>query len=208
MADEYRRSDLLVLILRRWWVVLIGVATGILVSLVLLQVTPNQWTATATQLVKGVPGTGAGADYTAAQYAEARAISYPSFILSAPVLQGVQDDMGPEFTNARLREDLSASSSAGTPLVRVTANGASAEEARDLANSAARRLATFITEIERVEGRSPVIVEIAVEAGLPRYPASPSRGLYLAMGFSGGLAIGILAVLGWVTLERLRPRAV
>lgn len=195
MADEYRGSELLMLMLRLWWVIALSILLGIGISILALLVTPSTYTATATQLVKGVPGVGAGANYQAAQFAESRARSYPTFIASTAVLEGVRADLGPEFTDVRLSEQLSASNPDGTPLVKVKATGKSAEEARDLANSAARRLARFITDIEVVEGTSPVVVEIAVQAGLPAYSSFPSKSLFLALGASMGAAVGIVTVL-------------
>ncbi|MDO5735955.1 MAG: hypothetical protein Q4P15_05725 [Propionibacteriaceae bacterium] len=195
MADEYRGSDLLMLMLRRWWVISLSIALGIGISILALLVTPSTFTATATQLVKGIPGEGAGANYQAAQFAESRARSYPTFIASTTVREGVRADLGPEFTDIRLSETLSASNPDGTPLVKVKATGKSAEEARDLANSAARHLARFITDIETVEGTSPVVVEIAVQAGLPAYSSFPSKSVFLALGASMGAALGIVAVL-------------
>lgn len=195
MTDDIRKTDLLMLMLRLWWVIALSLLLGVGVSVAALIFTTPTYTATATQLVKGIPGVGAGANYQAAQFAEARARSYPSFIVSTTVLDGVRADLGPDFTDARLREQLSASNPDGTPLVKVKATGESPEEARDLANSAARRLARFITDIEVVEGTSPVVVEIAVQAGLPPYASFPKKSLFLALGASVGAAVGVVAVL-------------
>lgn len=195
MAEENRGSELLSLILRLWWVVALGLIVGVAAAFLGLLVVHPVYTATATQLVKGIPGTGAGANYMAAQFAESRARSYPTFIASTTVLQGVRSALGPEYTDARLREQLSANNPDGTPLVKVTATGGSAEEAQDLANTAARCLASFITDIEAVDGRSPVEVEIAVQAGLPPYPSFPRKSLFFAMGGSVGAAMGVVAVL-------------
>ena len=195
MASDIGRTDVLNVLLRRWWVIAVCAIVGVGAALIVLQLVTPMYTATAIQLVKGIPGDDAGSDYTAAQYAEARSKSYPEFIFSAPVREGVRKDMGPEFTDAVLKDRLSASHRAGTALVNITAEGASPEEAQDLANSAAHHLAVFIEDIERVDERSPVLVEIAVQARLPTSSSSPSRGLFLAMGASGGTALGVLLVL-------------
>ncbi len=209
MTDDNRGSELLNLMLRLWWIVALSVAVGVGASFLALLVIPPTYTATATQLVKGIPGTGAGANYMAAQFAESRARSYPTFIASTTVLQGVSADLAPEYTDVELRERLSASNPDGTPLVKVTATGSSAKEAQDLANTASRRLARFITDIEVVDGRSPVKVEIAVEAGLPAYSSFPNKKLFVAMGTSGGVALGVVVVLalGAPASRRRRPRA-
>lgn len=202
MVVEYRHDELVSQLLKRWWVIVVSVMLGLAVALVALEITPATYETTATQLVKGKPGTGAGSDYAAAQYAEARATSYPEFIHSEPVLAGVRDVMGVEFSDERLRTLLSAANRPGTPLVRITAEGSSPEEARGLADAAAEHLARFIEQIETVGGRSPVTVETAVRAALPADPSSPSRALYLAMGVSGGAALGVMLILLWGALAR------
>ncbi len=123
--------------------------------------------------------TGTGANYLAAQFAVARAKSYPAFIYSSVVLDAVRSDMGPEFTDARLRDQLSASNPVGYAAGdRSPPPGAPPREAQDLANSASRHLARFITQIETVSGSTPVIVETAVQAGLPVSPPTHSPRSY------------------------------
>ena len=206
MAESAPTNDLMGLILKRWWVLLLGIVVGAGLGVLALRVVPPTYTATATQLIKGVPGTGTGAPYLAAQFAVARAKSYPAFIYSSAVLDNVRSDLGPDFTDARLREQLSASNPVDTPLVQVTAEGSTAKEAQDLANSASRHLARFITQIETVSGSTPVIVETAVQAGLPASPSSPQPTLFMALGVTGGFALGVVAVLAWGALEARRRR--
>lgn len=197
LVDVTGARDLLGLILRRWWVIALGVVLGAGLALLALRVVPPTYTATATQLIKGVPGSGTGAPYLAAQFAVARAKSYPAFIYSSTVLDNIRSDMGSQFTDGRLREQLSAGNPVDTPLVNVTATGATPQEAQNLANSASRHLARFITQIETVSGTAPVIVETAVQAGLPASPSSPQPTLFLALGLTGGFAVGVVGVLVW-----------
>jgi len=201
MAQETPASDLMGLMLKRWWVLVLGVLLGAGLAVLALRVVTPIYTATATQLIKGVPGAGTGANYLAAQFAVARAKSYPSFIYSSAVLDNVRSDLGPEFTDARLREQLSASNPIDTPLVNITATGSTPEEAQELANSASRHLARFITEIETVSGSTPVIVETAVQAGLPAAPSAPQPALFIALGVTGGFALGVIVILAWGALE-------
>ncbi len=86
MAEEYRVTDLLMLVVRRWWVLTLSLVLGVGLGWGALQVVAPTYTATATQLVKGIPGATTGANYIAAQYAVARAKSYPVFIYSSEVL--------------------------------------------------------------------------------------------------------------------------
>lgn len=201
MADNVPSSDLMGLMLKRWWVLALGVAVGLGLALLGLRVVTPTYEATATQLIKGVPGTGTGAPYLAAQFAVARAKSYPAFIYSATVLDNIRSDLGQQYTDASLREQLSASNPVDTPLVHITATGDTPEEAQNLANSASRHLARFITQIETVSGSTPVIVETAVQAGLPATPSTPQPSLYIALGLTGGLALGVVAMFSWRAIE-------
>ncbi|MFT3970684.1 MAG: hypothetical protein QM695_10505 [Micropruina sp.] len=97
------------LMLKRWWVLALGVAVGLGLALLGLRVVTPTYEATATQLIKGVPGSGTGAPYLAAQFAVARAKSYPALLYSATLLDNIRSDLGPQYTDTRLREQLSAS---------------------------------------------------------------------------------------------------
>ena len=164
---------------------------------------PPTYTATATQLVKGIPGTDASANYQAAQYAISRARTYPVFIDSQPVLEGVRTDFGGRIEVGELQERLGSSNPIDTPLVQVTATARTPEEARDLANSAARHLARYISQIETVNGSSPVNVEVAVQATRPSDPTAPRPLLIAAL---VAFAAGCLGLAGVVLFDRLvRP---
>lgn len=177
--------------------VVLGSAAAVGVSFLL----PAVYTSTATQLVKGLPGTSSTANYEAAQYAANRAKSYPSLIYSTVVLEGVRADLGKRQTIDDLRKDLSAVNPTDTPLVEISAEGSTAQEAQDKANSAARHLARFVTQVETVGGKSPIGVETPVEAALPIEPTSPRQKLMAAVGAVAGLAIAALIALGLTARE-------
>ena len=82
-------------IARRYWLILsLGVLLGGVTGYGGAHLMTPTYSATATQLVKGVPGTDATANYQAAQYAISRARSYPVFIDSQFVLEAVRSDSG------------------------------------------------------------------------------------------------------------------
>ncbi|MCB0911277.1 MAG: hypothetical protein KDB60_06655 [Propionibacteriaceae bacterium] len=192
-------------LLEHWLLLLLSIMLGAGAGVLLAMNVPPTYTATATQLVKGIPGTGIAANYEAAQFAVSRARSYPSFIYSQEVLDGVARDMGTDDITS-IREAISATNPTDTPLVQITATGRTAEEARDKANSAARHMATFITDIETVAGRSPISVETAVQALLPQQPSNPRPLLYAAIGSSIGLMIAlIIAFARHFARQRSRP---
>ena len=191
-------------IVRRYWLVLLAlVVVGAIGGYFGARLIPPTYTATATQLVKGIPGTDATANYQAAQYAISRARTYPVFIDSQPVLEGVRVDFGGRIDVGDLQERLSSSNPIDTPLVQVTATARTPEEARDMANSAARHLARYITQIETVNGSSPVNVEVAVQATRPSDPTAPRPLLIAAL---VAFAAGCLGLAGVVVFDRvLRP---
>ena len=180
---------------RHWVLILSGLLLGGVTGFAVTQFMTPVYTATAIQLVKGVPGSGAAANYEAAQYAISRAKSYPAFIYSLPVLEGVRGDMGSAEDIIELRKELSATNPIDTPLVRISATAPTPQLARDKANSAARHMARFTTQIETVAGKSPISVATAVQAGLPTEPTSPKTLLVAALGAMVGLVLAIGASL-------------
>lgn len=190
------------LLFRRWMLVLGALVLGAALGWGSTAIVTPTYTAQSVQLVKGIPGAGVAANYEAAQYAVRRAKSYPAFVYSQAVLEGVRADMGGETTIDALRGQLSAANPADTPLVQVEATGSTPEIARDVSNSAARHLARFITQIETVSGRSPVAVETVVQAVTPTRPTSPKPAVTATLGAMVAFALALLLAL---VLE-YRPR--
>ena len=151
--------------------------------------------ATAIQLVKGLPGNGAAANYEAAQYAVSRAKTYPSFVYNLDVLEGVRSDLGNTESIIELRQDLSATNPVETPLLEISATAPTAKEAQEKANSAAQHMARFITEIETVGNKSPIAVETAVQATLPTNAASPKTLVIAVLGALVGFVLATVVSL-------------
>lgn len=197
-------------IFRRFWIVIIAATIiGGVGGYVVASLQTPTFSATATQLVKGLPGSQAAANYQAAQYAISRAKSYPAFIDSTRVLEAVRTDLGGTEDINQLAQDLSASNPVDTPLIQVTALGRTPEQARDKANSAARHLASFITQIETVSGSSPVSVETAVQAVLVPDPIAPRPKIIgaLAALLLGSFAFAAAIVVSqstWLSARRQR----
>lgn len=194
----------------RFWllIIIVALAGGAVAYLATTLLVPRTYEATATQLVKGLPGPQAAADYDSAQYAVSRAKSYPSFIYSATVLEGVRTDLDDGITIQQLTEEILATNPVDTPLVRVTALGRTPAEAREKANSAARHLARFITQIETISGISPVSVEIAVQAIDPTSPVTPRPVLNAALAAfaSAALAMAVAIVATRMSWSFTLPR--
>jgi capsular polysaccharide biosynthesis protein len=189
VAEPLSLGQLGRVLFRYWLLIILGTLLGGMLAFGVTRFMTPVYRATAIQLVKGLPGSGAAANYEAAQFAVSRAKTYPSFVYSSTVLEGVRDDLGNRQSVVDLRKDLSVTNPVDTPLLEISATGTTATEARDKANSAARYLARFITQIETVGNRSPIIVETAVEAALPTDPASPKTVVISALGALTGFAL-------------------
>lgn len=178
-------------LLAHWLLIVACALVGVVGGVVATRLVAPVYSSTATLLVKAIPSASSVATYEGAQYAAARAKAYPTLITNPTVLQGVRTDTRSSESVVDIRKDLTATTVVDTPLVQVTARGATPQVARDKANSAARQLARLIPELETVGGKSPVSVEVAVAAGAPQKPISPRRLLYVAAGLILGMALGI-----------------
>lgn len=198
-------------VLLRYWLLLVALTiVGAGAAYGVTELMRPVYTATALQLVKGLPGAGVAANYEASQYAVNRAKSYPPFVYSSAVLEGVRGDIPNVESVVDLRKELSATNPVDTPLIRISALGSTPEEARDKANSAARHLARFITQIETVSGKSPIIIETPVEAALPTETTSPRKMLITALGAVVGFvaATAMALMLGFRRLNRPKKTVV
>lgn len=209
MTEPLTLSQLGHVMFKYWALILVGTILGANAGLGSTFLITEVYTATSTQLVKGRPGSGAAANYEAAQYAVSRAKSYPSFIYSNAVLDGVRKDLGGDADVIQLRSDLSATNPPDTPLLEISAMADTPEEARDKADLAAKYMSEFIEQIETVGGRSPVSVEIAVQAGLPESPTFPQRWLFTGLGGVLGFVLATLIALLRTSVlgRRSRPLA-
>jgi capsular polysaccharide biosynthesis protein len=181
--------------LRYWVLIIVGTLLGGALAFGVTRFMPQVFKATAIQLVKGLPGNGAAANYEAAQYAVSRAKTYPSFVYNLDVLEGVRSDLGNTESIIELRQDLSATNPVETPLLEISATAPTAEEAQKKANSAAKHMARFITEIETVGNKSPIAVETAVQATLPTNAASPKTLVIAVLGALIGFVLATVIAL-------------
>ena len=195
MAEPLSLGQLGRVLLRYWILIVVGTLIGAGLAFGVTRLMTPVYRATAIQLVKGLSGTGAAANYEAAQYAVSRAKTYPSFVYNSGVLEDVRSDLGNTRTLDELRKDLSAINPVNTPLLEISAVAATPEEAQKKANSAARHLARFITEIETVGNRSPISVETAVQAALPTEATAPKTLVITALGALIGFALATIAAL-------------
>lgn len=187
-------------ILKRHWIAVLCVTfIGLLAAVGLTMTMPQVYISTSTQFVRGVPGTGAGADYQAAQFATSRAKSYSVMIGNPDVLSGIISDLNLSMTPREVYTRLSVENPIDTALINVTARGRSGDEAQAISQAAADNLAKLILRLESAgtaSGKSPIDVQTAVPALQPSDPSSPRMSLNVAVGGMLGAALGCIAAVG------------
>lgn len=172
---------------------------------------PRVYTATTSAIINPADGTGdAGARLVGNQLAQSVVKSYLDIGSWRSVAEYVIADLGLADSSDALVSRVDVSNPLDTVVLRVTADAASPEGARDLAESWVRGM---IAEIEKLEGAGDAAAVTVVpgdSARLPTEPSSPNTRLNLALGALVGLALGVgYAVMRHVLDQRVRnPRAI
>lgn len=85
--------------------------------------------------------------------------------------------------------DISVTSETTSRVLSVTVTGESAQDSADLANSLAEHVSSTAQEVMQVEA-----VNVIDRADAPAQPSGPSRMLYVAVAFMGGLFLAVTIV--------------
>ena len=148
--------------------------------------------------------------FSAAQLAQQEAPSYASLVDSPAVLRGVIADLHLATTPSQLSNQVSATASAKSVVINITASAGSAAEARDIANHTALRFASMAEGVTvailakalvgwSVVGQSfvgpAVKLTLVTPAQLPTAPSSSHKTTDLVLGLVVGLAVGLTAVI-------------
>lgn len=186
-------------ILRRRWVVLALVtALGVLVAIGATVATPKTYEATTRSAVNLASPLGDSRDLQqGSQFAISRIKTYTAFAESPDVLQPVIDDLDLDTSWQDLATHVSAEGPADTALLDVTVDDKSAKQAADIANAVTAELVDYIVAFETPAGSktSTVAVDVIRPAVAPTAPASPKPALNLALGLCAGLAGGVVLAL-------------
>ncbi|UOX99763.1 YveK family protein [Blastococcus sp. PRF04-17] len=181
-----------VAVLRRHWRIWIGcTVVSVLAALLVLQVTPRTYEATARVFVSASPSIS-----NSAQYVNQRAKSYPAVAASQAVLGPVIERLGLDETVTELRGRVSAENPPDTSQVQVTTSSGDPEEAAAIANAVAEQLADVVEELETPQsGNRPVTLTVNDPATVPVRPVSPVALFVLALGLVAGLFVGLAAAI-------------
>src|SRR6478736_5787641 len=197
-------------ILRAHWLgILLLTLLGVAAAWGWSSMQPRVYTATTSAIVDAAAGASdAGTRLVGNQLAQSVVKSYIDIGSWRSVAEYVIDDLDLATTPEALVGRIDVTNPLDTVVLRVSADAATPEEARDLAESWVRGM---IHEIEQIEGSgtdAAVTVVPGDSARLPTAPSSPNTRLNLMLGALIGLALGIgYAVLRYVLDQRVRdPR--
>jgi polysaccharide biosynthesis transport protein len=148
-----------------------------------------------TQLFLSVRGSTPGDIYEGGLFSEQRIQSYAELVSSPTVLRRVIEDLGLPYDVQRLEGRVHASVPTDTVLIDVTVTDPSAQRAAAIATSLGNRFSGFVNDLEAAQrgGTSPIRVSVTSPATVPTAPYSPKKLLYLVLGATLGLLLGIAA---------------
>jgi hypothetical protein len=182
---------------RHFGLALVIVIAGVLGGLGYGTFKSPTYSATAFVLVVGQPDAGLAAVNFAQAYAR---------LAPLPETLAWSSKGMPPAERERARQNLQASSSPDTPLVRLTGTADTPLRAAEYANTAADALVRYGVAHQQDTG---VRVALMTEADAPLTPSSPNPPMNLAVGTATGLLLGGLVAATGITsrIRRLRELA-
>ena len=188
-------------ILRRWWVVLVGIVAGACLMLGITACITPQYTASVYMYVDNNSSGSSGITSSELTVAKQLVSTYINIIKRDPVLEKasdlIQQRTGKEYSSEELRNMLTAEPVEQTEIFTVQVTHADPVMAAQIANAVAEVSPDLIAKTLR--GSSVVIIE---EAKTPLQPVSPDFGRNVALGALGGAAAIVLVICLQVILDK------
>ncbi|MEX5270584.1 polysaccharide biosynthesis tyrosine autokinase [Kocuria sabuli] len=204
-APALDARDLLRLVRTHWRAITLITLLCTLLALGWTLVQPKIYSATASGLVVATGEQDLASALAGNNLAQSKAVSYESLATSRPVAESVIDDLDLDTTPESLLPRIATNVPVDTPELRITADAEDPTEAADLANAWVVALAGQVQELES-QGDEDAINRVAVQplsnASLPLAPSSPNLKLNLALGFVGGLGLGLLYAFARYKMDR------
>jgi capsular polysaccharide biosynthesis protein len=192
MEDTLSLKDVLGILRRRFWIVLVVVFVAVLAAALLSYVVlPPVYQADTSLIVNEKQNTTQGTnsiDYGQVQTAQALAVTYAKIITSRAVLQDTIDTLRLPETVKQLTEMTTVQVEGETEIIAVSVKDRDAIRAANITNAIAN---SFITElptlVNRVENVSVIDRAVPVTDQV-----SPRPLLNIAMAFVAALVLGVL----------------
>lgn len=182
----------------RWILVLAGLLAGLLVGGVLAWTLPPEYSSETT-LYATAPVTPGDPDaaYSATLLEQQKAKFYVGMITGPGIGQEVSNLVGGQVDAETASSNINAQAPADTPIIMITAEGSSPEQAVALADAAGRALIGIAADVERATGppEAPAVVLRVVQAPTAPAPASLPPLFLIVLGVVLGLIGGCVAAL-------------
>ncbi|WP_163276195.1 polysaccharide biosynthesis tyrosine autokinase [Cellulomonas iranensis] len=195
---------------KRWVVVALAVAVGLLAALGVNVLTTPVYTA-ATQLYVSVPAASTTADLLqGSSFTRQQVASYTKLVTTPTVLGPVIDDLALDMRADDLAQRVEVDSPLNSSLINIRVSDESPAVAAALANAISEQFRTVVVDIERPDGGGASTVKLTIvrDAAAPSAPSAPNTRLVLLLGFVGGLVVGVAAALVREVLDtRIRDEA-
>ena len=200
--------SMLRLVRHHWAVVVSCILLGVLAGWALVVAAPREYTASADVFVTVTGGASTGELAQSSNFSQLQARNFSAVATREVVLEPVIESLDLDVTISQLRRQISTSVPLNTSVITISATDASPERAAAIANSVSTYLAEVVPSLTpRVDGQSPVRLQVIESAKPPTAPSSPNVPLLLLTGLLAGLvAAAVVVVLRGVVDARVRDK--
>lgn len=191
-------------ILRKYWALILALALAGLAAAALYSLTKTPEYSSSSKVFVSTQSSDSLSELTQGNtYSQQRVKTYVNLVSTPIVLQPVIAALELDVTAGQLAGQVSASSTADTTIIQITATSEDPVLAAELANTTAESLTGVVSKIETSEdgASSPVRLTRVQEANVPNQPGSPNVPLNLTLGTVIGLALGIAFAVLRTTLD-------
>jgi capsular exopolysaccharide synthesis family protein len=179
---------------KRWLLIAVVTALGLLAAATFVQTSTQKYEATAQLFVaaQGTDNSSIGLQ-SSDEFSQERVKSYSEIIDSPTITAPAAAAVGDGLTAKQVSKEVTASAPPNTVLLLVHVTDTSAMRAQQLANSISQTFSTYVANLERTTGNksAPVKVTVVTPAALPTSPVTPHSALDIVLGLIIGLALGM-----------------
>ncbi|PWJ56043.1 capsular exopolysaccharide family [Quadrisphaera granulorum] len=188
--------DYVVLLRRRWLVLVLGGMLGGVLGVVSTVGQPDSFRAEATVFLSLDRGGSVSELAQGSSYTQGIIQSYVLLVTTPTVLQPVIDELGLDTTPQRLAKNITASSPVETVVIEIGATAGSARGAADVANAVASQLAVAVSDLEPSASSNSERIKVTTiaPASPPPFAFAPQRKLMAVLGLAAGLGLAVLFV--------------
>jgi capsular polysaccharide biosynthesis protein len=196
-------ADFIRLVSRRWPIIVAAMLLGLLGAGAVSAASPPEYHSSTRVLVGTCAEGSIEQAYQCGMFTKDRALSYAALVTSDVLAQRVVDDLQLGQPAGDVASKITATAEPETALIEITVTDRNPDEARRMADSAARQFVQMVAEVElRNTGQTnnPFTNLTVVEAAKEASKTGSSTQMNLLFGALGGLVIGLL---GAVVRDRL-----